>query len=55
MAYRSFENLEVWQRGCRLSVAVYNAFKYCRRFSLKGLFSQNASKDEARLPEALKT
>src|SRR6184192_1352369 len=35
MAYQSFEDLEVWQRGCRLSVAVYNAFESCRRFSLK--------------------
>ena len=35
MAYQSFEDLEVWQRGCRLSVAVYNAFEDCRRFSLK--------------------
>jgi four helix bundle protein len=35
MAYQSFEDLEVWQRGCRLSVAVYNAFESCQRFSLK--------------------
>jgi four helix bundle protein len=35
MAYQSFEDLEVWQRGCRLSVAVYNAFDRCRIFSLK--------------------
>jgi four helix bundle protein len=35
MAYQSFEDLEVWQRGCRLSVAVYAAFEGCRRFSLK--------------------
>src|SRR5256714_3487917 len=35
MAYQSFEDLEVWQRGCRLSVAIYNAFESCRRFSLK--------------------
>jgi four helix bundle protein len=35
MAYQSFEDLEVWQRGCRLSVDVYNAFEGCRRFSLK--------------------
>src|SRR5256884_8787991 len=35
MAYQSFEDLEVWQGGCRLSVGVYNAFDRCRRFSLK--------------------
>lgn len=35
MAYRSFEDLEVWQRGCRLSIGIYIAFEACRRFSLK--------------------
>jgi four helix bundle protein len=35
MAYQSFEDLEVWQRGCRLAVAIYGAFEGCRRFSLK--------------------
>jgi four helix bundle protein len=35
MAYQSFEDLEVWQRGCRLSVDLYNAFETCRRFSLR--------------------
>jgi len=35
MAYQSFEDLEVWQRGCRLSVAVFQTFESCRRFSLK--------------------
>jgi len=35
MAYQSFENLEVWQRGCRLSVAVFEAFEKCKRFTLR--------------------
>src|SRR6476620_247309 len=35
MAYQSFENLEVWQRGCRLSVAVFEAFGKCKRFTLR--------------------
>jgi len=35
MAYRSFEELDVWQRACRQSVAIYNEFDSCRRFSLK--------------------
>ena len=35
MAYRSFEDLEVWQRGCRLSVAIFNAFENCKRFTLR--------------------
>jgi four helix bundle protein len=35
MAYQSFEDVEVWQPGCRLSVDVYNGFETCRRFSLR--------------------
>src|SRR6478672_7511626 len=35
MAYQSFENLEVWQRGCRLSGAVFDAFEKCKRFTLR--------------------
>src|ERR1700760_1020856 len=35
MAYQSFEDLEVWQRGCRLAVDVYRAFDGCKRYSLK--------------------
>jgi four helix bundle protein len=35
MAYRSFEDLEVWQRGCRLSVAIFQAFENCKRFTLR--------------------
>jgi len=35
MAYQSFEDLEVWQRGCRLAVDIYRAFERCKRYSLK--------------------
>jgi len=35
MAYQSFEDLEVWQRGCRLSVDIYRTFEDCRKYSLK--------------------
>jgi four helix bundle protein len=35
MAYRSFEELEVWQRGCRLSVDIFNSFAECKNFTLK--------------------
>lgn len=35
MAYQSFEDLEVWQRGCRLSVAVFKAFANCKLTNLK--------------------
>ena len=35
MAYQSFEDLEVWQRGCRLTVDVFKAFRVCKEFTLK--------------------
>ena len=35
MAYQSFEDLEVWQRGCRLTVDVFKAFAACKNFSFK--------------------
>jgi len=35
MAYQSFEDLEVWRRGCRLSVDIFLVFENCRKYSLK--------------------
>ena len=35
MAYQSFEDLGVWQRGCRLSVAIFETFESCKKFSFK--------------------
>ena len=35
MAYKSFEDLEVWRRGCRLAVEIFNAFENCKRFTLR--------------------
>ena len=35
MAYSSFENLEVWQKACKLSVKVYQALKHCKDYGLK--------------------
>ena len=35
MAYQSFEDLDVWQRGCRLAVDVFKAFASCKNFTLK--------------------
>lgn len=35
MAYQSFEELEVWQRGCRLAVSIFEAFADCKCISLK--------------------
>jgi four helix bundle protein len=35
MAYQSFEDLEVWQRACRLSVTIFESFSACKNFTLK--------------------
>jgi four helix bundle protein len=35
MAYRSFEDLSVWQRACRLAVSVINQFERCVIFTLR--------------------
>ena len=35
MAYQSFEDLEVWQRGCRLTVQVFKSFRGCKEFTLR--------------------
>jgi four helix bundle protein len=35
MAFQSFEDLEVWQRGCRLAVAVFKTFAPCRNFTMQ--------------------
>jgi len=35
MAFQSFEDLEVWQRGCRLAVDVFKIFANCRNFTMQ--------------------
>ena len=35
MAYGSFEDLEVWKRGCRLAVRVYEVLRNCKDYGLK--------------------
>ncbi|MEY2558956.1 MAG: hypothetical protein QOE34_2381 [Verrucomicrobiota bacterium] len=35
MAYQSFEDLEVWQRACRLTVDIFKVFVSCKNFSFK--------------------
>ena len=35
MAFQSFEDLEVWQRGCRLAVDIFEAFAKCRNFTMQ--------------------
>ena len=35
MAYQSFEDLEVWQRACRLVVEVFVSFRACKEYTPK--------------------
>ena len=35
MPYQSFEDLEVWQRGCLLAVDVFKTFAACRNFTMQ--------------------
>ena len=35
MAYTSFEDLEVWQRACQLSVKIYKVLADCKDYGLK--------------------
>jgi four helix bundle protein len=35
MSYQSFEDLEVWQRGCRLAVGVFKAFGSCDNYAMR--------------------
>jgi len=35
MAYRSFEELEVWKRSCTLAVRIYYLMKECRDYAFK--------------------
>jgi len=35
MAFQSFEDLEVWQRGCRLAVDVFKTYSACRNFTMQ--------------------
>jgi len=42
MAYKSFEELEVWKSGCRLAVRVYEVLKDCRDYGLKDQMTRAA-------------
>ena len=42
MAYRSFEELDVWKRGCRLAVEVCESFHESRFFTLKDQAQRSA-------------
>jgi four helix bundle protein len=42
MGYTSFEDLEVWQRACRLAVRVYEELKNSKDFGLKDQMTRAA-------------
>ena len=42
MAYQSFEDPEVWQRACRLSVRIYETLQDCMDFGLKNQMTRAA-------------
>jgi four helix bundle protein len=42
MAFQSFEDLEVWQRGCRLAVDVFETFANCRNFTMQDQVQRSA-------------
>jgi four helix bundle protein len=42
MAYRSFEDLEVWQKACRLAVRIYGALQDCKDYGLKDQMTRAA-------------
>lgn len=42
MAYQSFEDLEVWQRSCRLAVEIFEEFRSCDFINLKNQIERSA-------------
>jgi four helix bundle protein len=42
MSYRSFEDLEVWQRACRMSVQIFELFDNCRYPNLRNQIERAA-------------
>ena len=42
MAFQSFEDLEVWQRGCRLAVDIFQSFSGCRNFTMQDQVQRSA-------------
>lgn len=42
MAYSSFEDLDVWQRACRLGVRIHEVLKNCKDYGLKDQMTRSA-------------
>ena len=51
MAYRSFEDLEVWQKACRLAVRVYEHLRNCKDYGLKDQMTRSALSIAANIAE----
>ena len=43
MAYRSFEDLEVWQKACGLAVRIQSVLQDCKDFGLKEQMTRSAA------------
>ena len=54
MAYQSFEDLEVWQRGCRLAVDVFKTFANCRNFTMQDQVQRSALSVPSNVAEGYK-
>lgn len=42
MSYKSFEELDVWKRSCKLAVKIYFTLKSCREFGLRDQINKAA-------------
>ena len=42
MSYKSFEELDVWKRSCRLTVRLYEILKDCRDYGMKDQMTRAA-------------
>jgi four helix bundle protein len=42
MAYRSFEELQVWKRSCQLAIEIYKVLKECRDYGLRDQMTRAA-------------
>jgi four helix bundle protein len=42
MAYQSFEDLEVWQRACRIAAKTFEVLKSCRDYGLRDQMTRSA-------------
>ena len=42
MGYKSFEELDVWKRACRLAVGIYESSRNCNDYGLKDQMTRAA-------------